>query len=51
MIAEFRAHGVDDAALAERLQQEGADAFAKSWKSLLEGIADKTATLTGAPAA
>ncbi|MEJ8815277.1 transaldolase [Variovorax ureilyticus] len=51
VIAEFRVHGVDEAALAERLQQEGADAFANSWKSLLEGIADKSAMLTGAPAA
>jgi transaldolase len=42
VIAEFRALGIDDGALAERLQQEGADAFAKSWKSLLAGIAEKT---------
>ena len=48
VIAELRALGVDDAALAERLQQEGADAFAKSWRSLLDGIADKAAQLAGA---
>jgi hypothetical protein len=39
VIAEFRALGIDDGALAEQLQKEGADAFAKSWKSLLGGIA------------
>ncbi|MBS0339068.1 MAG: transaldolase [Proteobacteria bacterium] len=45
VIAQFRARGIDDAALAARLQQEGADAFAKSWKSLLDEIAGKTAKL------
>jgi transaldolase len=48
VIAEFRAGGIDDAALAERLQQEGSDAFAKSWKSLLAGIADKSTRLAAA---
>jgi transaldolase len=48
VIAGFRARGIDDAALAERLQQEGADAFARSWKSLLHGIADKAAQLARA---
>ena len=48
VIAEFPALGIDDAALAERLQREGADAFAKSWRSLLDGIADKTSQLSGA---
>ena len=42
--------GIDDAALAEQLQREGAEAFAKSWKSLLDGIADKTSQLSGAAA-
>jgi transaldolase len=50
VIAEFRARGIDDRVLAVRLQQEGADAFAKSWRSLLGGIADKTAQLSGAAA-
>jgi transaldolase len=50
VIAEFRARGIDDRVLAVRLQQEGADAFAKSWRSLLDGIADKTAQLSGAAA-
>ncbi|MGZ5130976.1 MAG: transaldolase [Caldimonas sp.] len=48
VLAEFRGLGIDDGALAEQLQREGADAFAKSWKSLLEGIADKTSQLSGA---
>jgi transaldolase len=50
VIAEFRARGIDDRVLAVRLQQEGADAFAKSWRSLLGGIADKTGQLSGAAA-
>jgi transaldolase len=48
VIAEFRALGIEDEVLADRLQREGADTFAKSWKSLLEGIADKTSQLIGA---
>jgi len=48
VIAEFRTLGIDDGALAERLQQEGADSFAKSWKQLLDGIAGKTSQLSGA---
>ncbi|MEW9625200.1 transaldolase [Rhodanobacter geophilus] len=37
--------GVDIAALALKLQQEGAEAFVKSWKQLLQRIADKQAAL------
>jgi transaldolase len=48
VIAEFRRQGIDVDALAERLQKEGADAFAKSWKSLLGGIGEKTSQLAGA---
>ncbi len=48
VITQFRARGIDDRVLAVRLQQEGDDAFAKSWRSLLDGIADKTAQLSGA---
>lgn len=40
--------GVDLDALAERLQQEGAASFVKSWKQLLQRIADKTQALAGA---
>ncbi len=50
VIAEFRRQGIDDAALALRLQREGADAFSKSWNGLLAGIRDKTSKLTGAAA-
>jgi len=50
VIAEFGRQGIDDGALAERLQKEGADAFAKSWKSLLEQIATKSSQFTGEPA-
>ncbi len=46
VIAEFRALGIDEGALADRLQHEGADAFAKSWNSLLKGIADKVSALS-----
>ena len=45
MLQEFRRAGVDDNALAERLQREGADSFSKSWKSLLSKIAEKSAAL------
>jgi len=45
---ELRAVGIDDAALAERLQREGAAAFAKSWQSLLAGIAAKVTQLAPA---
>jgi transaldolase len=48
VIADFARQGIDAAALAVRLQQEGADAFAASWKSLLDGIASKTTQLAGA---
>jgi transaldolase len=48
VIAEFCRQGIDDDALAARLQHEGADAFSKSWASLLDGIRDKSAQLTAA---
>ncbi len=48
VIADFARQGIDAAELAARLQQQGADAFAKSWASLLGGIASKTAQLAGA---
>ena len=50
VIAKYRELGIDDAALALRLQQEGADAFQKSWDSLLAGIAGKAAQLAGTAA-
>ena len=50
VIAEFRKFGIDDAALALRLQQEGAASFQTSWDSLLAGIKSKSAQLAGAAA-
>lgn len=44
-LAEFRRAGVDDAALATRLQREGTAAFDRSWQDLLECIASKRARL------
>ncbi|WP_296443413.1 transaldolase [Rhodoferax sp. UBA5149] len=45
LIAECRVEGVDEEALAARLQREGADAFAASWRKLLESIASKASKL------
>jgi transaldolase len=42
-IAAIGAAGVDVAALARQLQEEGAQAFVKSWQQLLERIASKAA--------
>ena len=50
VIAEYRKLGIDDGALARRLQKEGADSFQKSWDSLLAGIKSKSAQLVGAAA-
>ena len=46
-LAACRLEGIDDDALAARLQREGADAFAASWHKLLESIATKAAKLAG----
>jgi transaldolase len=45
VLAQFARLGVDDAALAAQLQREGAEAFDKSWRDLLELIASKSAAL------
>jgi len=50
VIEEFRRQGVDDKALAERLQREGADAFSKSWHALLARLREKSSQLAGAAA-
>jgi transaldolase len=42
VIAAIEKAGVDVGALAVQLQQEGADAFVKSWKQLLQRIAGKS---------
>ena len=47
VLEEFRREGVDDEALAARLQREGADAFAASWQALLARIDEKRASLAG----
>lgn len=41
VIAEIAKSGVDTDALATRLQEEGAQAFVRSWRQLLGRIADK----------
>ena len=51
VLQEFRREGVDDAALAIRLQREGSDAFANSWHAMLARIREKSEGLAGlAPA-
>lgn len=42
VIARFNAAGIDDAALAGKLQRDGAAAFVKSWHDLLDRIAQKS---------
>jgi transaldolase len=37
--------GIDVDALASRLQEEGAAAFVKSWRQLMQRIADKAGAL------
>ena len=48
VLARFAEAGVDIDALARQLQEEGAASFVKSWKELLQRIADKSAQLAGA---
>ena len=48
VIDEFRRLGVDDAALADQLQVEGAQAFDKAWHDLLDCIAAKSEVLDSA---
>jgi len=43
VIAEFRREGLDDGALANRLQREGVDSFSSSWHALLTLIREKCA--------
>ena len=46
VLEEFRREGVNDEALAARLQRDGADAFVKSWQALLARIEEKS-SVTG----
>jgi transaldolase len=48
VLAEFARAGIDAEALAAALQREGAAAFSRSWKDLLERIAAKCGVLAGA---
>ncbi len=43
----FKREGIDDEALAARLQREGADAFVISWHTLLSSITEKHRSLIG----
>lgn len=45
-LSQFRKAGVDEVALAELLQREGADSFDNSWHHLLDRLAAKRAALT-----
>ena len=45
MLAEYTREGIDDEALAARLQREGAEAFTKSWGDLMDRIASKSEVL------
>ena len=46
VLAQFKAAGVDLQALAVKLQTDGAASFVKSWRSLLDVLASKSATLS-----
>ena len=46
VLAEFARAGIDIDALAVDLQREGAQAFATSWRDLLDRIASKSVALT-----
>jgi transaldolase len=48
VLARYFQAGIDVDALALQLQRDGAQAFVKSWKELLERIADKKAALAAA---
>ena len=50
VLDEFRREGVDDEALAVRLQHEGVRAFAKSWSSLMARIREKSSQSTATAA-
>jgi transaldolase len=50
VIARFAKAGIDVYALADRLQEEGAASFVKSWEDLLSQIASKAAAMRNSPA-
>jgi transaldolase len=45
VLANFAKAGIDVEALAERLQDEGADSFVKSWNSLMSCVESKSAAI------
>jgi transaldolase len=45
VIGEFTREGINDEALAAKLQSEGTESFAKSWRDLMACIASKSETL------
>jgi transaldolase len=47
VLKQFEGAGIDLAALAQRLQDEGKDSFDKAWKELLKTIADKRGVTAG----
>ena len=47
-LAAFESSGVDVEALGKRLQDEGADAFVKSWVALMERLVSKSKELVAA---
>jgi transaldolase len=47
VLAEFVEAGIDVAALASRLQEEGKDAFNKSWAELLKSIESQSGVAAG----
>ena len=47
-LAQFARAGIDLGALAQQLQEEGANSFVKSWQELMGVIASKTAALAKA---
>ena len=48
MLAEFEEAGIDVAALAQRLQDEGKESFVKSWEELMESIEEKRGEVAAA---
>ena len=50
VLDEFKREGVDDEALAARLQREGVQAFAKSWSALMARIREKSSQPTATAA-
>ena len=47
MLKEFEGAGIDVAALAARLQEEGKESFNKSWEELLKSIASQRGVAAG----